>query len=577
LEILELLGKGGMGAVYKARQKSLDRIVALKIINPHAAENPSFAERFSREARSLARLNHPHIVTVHDFGETDGLYYLIMEYVDGANIRQLIRAKTLTPAEALAIVPPLCDALQYAHDEGIVHRDIKPENILVDAKGRVKIADFGLAKLVGRNPAEVTLTATHQAMGTPHYMAPEQFEHPLEVDHRADIYSLGVTLYEMLTGELPMGKFAPPSHKVQVDVRLDDVVLRALEREPGRRYQSASAVKTDVERIGSGAAVAAFRPYLDARGDAGAVVAPAKPQASGSDGWRRKPNAMLLVTGILLLVLLPVLAVAGCFSTYIIGWPTWLLLGLAAVLGVLVLPVAIVLIALGMRGRAIEGSSTDGATVARREPRTVALVLGILVLLLVPVLGLLALTIGYWGLARVESAAVREATERAEQGVEGPWPEDGNQSYTVSRRPTVLATVLPFVLVVIALALAIFLIVRGIRGREVEQVSLAAHADAPAGGGAAIGGAAPARSSGGSSALLIVVVLVLVLGLPILLVLCLAMGAAVWFSRTIRVEAQPRDSTIQGAPYMGDEYPRLERADDAERITAPAEGETAGE
>jgi flagellar basal body-associated protein FliL len=284
---------------------------------------------------------------------------------------------------------------------------------------------------------------------------------------------------------------------------------------------------------------------------------------------------MLLVTGILLLVLLPVLAVAGCFATYIFGPPMRLSLGLAVVFGVLVLPLAIVLIALGMRGREVERSSTVGATVTRREPRVAALVLGILILLLVPVLGLLALTIGYWGLAYQETVVVEQAKDAHEAMESGA--EHASQTSHRSYSAGWLALVLPFVLVVIALALAIFLIVRGIRGREVEQVSLAAHADAPAGGGAAIGGAAPARSSGGSSALLIVVVLVLVLGLPILLVLCLAMGAAVWFSRTIRVEAQPRESTIQGAPYMGDEYPRLERADDAERITAPAEGETAGE
>src|SRR5262245_43089889 len=256
LEILELLGQGGMGAVYKARQRGLDRLVALKILPPQDSRDPAFAERFTREARALAKLNHPNIVTVHDFGEivtehdrgeTGGLYFFIMEYVDGANLRQLLQAKKLTPAEAMKIVPPICEALQYAHDEGIVHRDIKPENILVDKKGRVKIADFGLAKLLGLKPEVYALTGPWQVMGTPHYMAPEQMEKPLAVDHRADIYSLGVVLYEMLTGELPLGRFSPPSQKVQVDVRLDEVVLRALEKEPARRYQHASDVKTEIE------------------------------------------------------------------------------------------------------------------------------------------------------------------------------------------------------------------------------------------------------------------------------------------------------------------------------------------
>src|SRR5262245_18484242 len=249
LEILELLGRGGMGVVYKARQVGLDRLVALKILPPGVGQDPAFAERFSREGRALARLHHPGIVTVYDFGQSEGLYYFLMEFVDGVNLRRLLQDGQLKTEEALRIVPQLCEALQYAHDEGVVHRDIKPENILLDRKGRVKIADFGLAKLLGRGPADFTLTAAEQVMGTPHYMAPEQVERPREVDHRADIYSLGVVFYEMLTGELPLGRFAAPSQKVQVDVRLDEVVLRALEREPGRRYQHASEVKTNVETI----------------------------------------------------------------------------------------------------------------------------------------------------------------------------------------------------------------------------------------------------------------------------------------------------------------------------------------
>jgi hypothetical protein len=187
---------------------------------------------------------------VHDFGQSEGLYYLVMEYVDGANLRVLMRSGELQSEQALAIVPRICDALQYAHDEGVVHRDIKPENVLLDKRGRVKIADFGLAKLLGRDAADQTMiTDAGMSLGTPRYMAPEQVEHPERVDHRADIYSLGVVFYEMLTGELPMGRFEPPSAKVQVDVRLDEVVLRSLERDVERRYQHASEVKTDVEDI----------------------------------------------------------------------------------------------------------------------------------------------------------------------------------------------------------------------------------------------------------------------------------------------------------------------------------------
>jgi serine/threonine protein kinase len=168
-----------------------------------------------------------------------------------ASLRQVVHAGQLTPKDALAIVPHICDALQYAHDAGIVHRDIKPENILIDSSGNVKIADFGLAKLINPDAPDFALTGTRQVMGTPLYMAPEQIERPAEVDHRADIYSLGVVIYELLTGELPLGRFDPPSHKVQIDVRLDDVVLRTLEKEPNRRYQNISEIKTDLEQCSS--------------------------------------------------------------------------------------------------------------------------------------------------------------------------------------------------------------------------------------------------------------------------------------------------------------------------------------
>ena len=248
LEILECLGRGGMGVVYKARQPKLNRLVALKILAPEKGADPKFAERFLREAQALARLNHPNIVTVHDFGEAEGLYYLLMEYVDGMTLRQLLQGQKLAPEEALSIVPKICDALQFAHELGVVHRDIKPENVLVDRQGRVKIADFGIAKIVAADQPRQAITQD-QVIGTPHYMAPEQVEKPQLVDHRADIYSLGVVFYEMLTGELPLGKFQPPSKKVQVDVRLDEVVLHALEKEPERRYQHASEVKTAVETI----------------------------------------------------------------------------------------------------------------------------------------------------------------------------------------------------------------------------------------------------------------------------------------------------------------------------------------
>ncbi len=226
----------------------LNRVVALKILNRGKEGDPRFAERFQREAQALAQLNHPNIVTVYDFGETGGLFFLLMEYVEGLNLRQLELTRKLAPEEALAIVPPICEALQYAHQQGIVHRDIKPENILLDKQGRVKIADFGIARILGLE-SDRPLTGDNQVVGTPYYMAPEQIENPGSVDRRADIYSLGVVFYEMLTGELPLGRFAPPSQKVRIDVRLDEVVLRALEKEPELRYQHASDVKSHMESI----------------------------------------------------------------------------------------------------------------------------------------------------------------------------------------------------------------------------------------------------------------------------------------------------------------------------------------
>ena len=238
----------------------------MKILPPGIGQEPAFAERFTREAQALAQLNHPGIVTLYEFGETEGQFYFLMEFVDGVNLRQLLANSRVSTREALAIVPQICDALQFAHDQGIVHRDIKPENILMDRRGRVKVADFGLAKIIGSEatspfgvppsggsdrlkPELQTLTDAGKVMGTPQYMSPEQIQAPGEVDHRADIYALGVVFYQMLTGELPGKTIAPPSRKVHIDVRLDEVVLRALEKKPELRYQQVSEVKTMVETI----------------------------------------------------------------------------------------------------------------------------------------------------------------------------------------------------------------------------------------------------------------------------------------------------------------------------------------
>ena len=251
LEIHELIGQGGMGAVFKARQRRMKRLVALKVLPENLAKNPEFAERFAREAQVLARLNHPTIVTLYEFGERNGIFYLLMEYVDGVNLRQAMAASRFSPQQALKVIPHLCDALEYAHEQGVLHRDIKPANILMDTNGTIKLADFGIAKLGGNDTPDTVLTQTGGSLGTPQYMAPEQIEKPSEVDHRADIYSLGVVLYEMLTGELPIGRFAPPSAKSDASPGLDSLVFKALEKEREARQQTAAEMRSAVQTVSS--------------------------------------------------------------------------------------------------------------------------------------------------------------------------------------------------------------------------------------------------------------------------------------------------------------------------------------
>lgn len=246
-EVLSLLGCGGMGAVYYAVEKALDRPVALKVLPAELRAQPGFADRFAREARAMAKLSHPEIVAIYEFGTTAaGHSFFTMEFVEGTTLAAMIHGPGLHLDQALAIASQICDALAYAHTHGVVHRDIKPSNILVDTQGRVKIADFGLARLL--DPTDVALghTVTGAVMGTPDYMAPEQ-KRGLAVDHRADIYSLGVILYEMLCRQTPQGAFAPPSKVVACGTGLDRIVDRALQPSPDRRYQSTTEMKADVD------------------------------------------------------------------------------------------------------------------------------------------------------------------------------------------------------------------------------------------------------------------------------------------------------------------------------------------
>lgn len=243
-ELHEALGRGGMGVVFRARQVRLERDVAIKVLQRDPT--PGWDERFVREARALARLTHPGIVAVHDFDQAQDLAWIVMEYVDGTNLRELLEDGKLSPEEALTIASGIAAALAYAHGEGIVHRDVKPENVLLDRFGNVKLADFGLAKLTDVAPG---LTRSDQALGTPRYMAPEQLDRPATVDHRADIFALGLVLHEMLTGEVPRGVIAAPSKLVELDPAVDEVVLRALAQQPERRYHDVSEMAERLNEI----------------------------------------------------------------------------------------------------------------------------------------------------------------------------------------------------------------------------------------------------------------------------------------------------------------------------------------
>ena len=441
LEVLEFIGQGGMGAVYKARQKQLDRVVALKILPPDIGEDAAFAERFTREAKAMARLSHPGIVTIHDFGQTDGLFYFLMEYVDGVTLWQLLSAGRVSPREALAIVPQICDALQYAHDAGIVHRDIKPENILLDRQGRVKVADFGLAKLVGiaaepaaegeAAPGPPAQTEAGRVMGTPQYMAPEQRERPQDVDHRADIYSLGVVFYQLLTGELPSRPIEPPSKRVQIDVRLDEVVLRALEKEPQRRYQQAGEIKTRVETIvttpNAGAVGAAARP--PDRRMVRTAIEEAQRQVKG-------PAIALLVAGLISVLTSPMVVLmwemegvpqSGVEREAVHSGAELVLpivLFLAELLGSIALSTLIIVAAVKMK---------------RLQAYRLAIAASILAIIILTPFCLIGLPIGIWALVVLSQREVRAAfaqnRKRATGSASASPPGERPSERPASRRP----------------------------------------------------------------------------------------------------------------------------------------------
>ncbi len=297
-EVTEMLGRGGMGAVYKGWQKSLGRFVAIKILPPGAEDgDEDFVVRFKREAKSLAQLSHPGIIHVHDAGETpDGLLYFVMDFVSGTDIQRMLSTRGRLPAEeALGIIAQVLDALAYAHGQGVIHRDIKPANVMIDGNGSVKIADFGLAKNVTAGASRIT--SSNVSVGTPDFMAPEAQRGAANVDHRADIYAVGVMLYEMLTGQLPRGRFEPPSRAVPgLDKRLDRIVDRALQSEPDARFATATEFRAALAPLISRTAprrVVTARPAGKRTGQRTVVRRKTTPLVAGS------PHKGALLLGIL--------------------------------------------------------------------------------------------------------------------------------------------------------------------------------------------------------------------------------------------------------------------------------------
>lgn len=295
-----LLAEGGMGAVYRAEQISLGRPVAIKILPRSFTADATYRDQFKSEARLMGSLNYPHIVGIHDFGEAGDVLYIVMELLEGTNLHQRMSGEPLKQPEIVKIMCQVCDALTAAHHKGVVHRDVKPENIFIEPGLHVKLGDFGIARQrrSDMEAGEVPQAAISGVrLGTPEYAAPELFDFQKHIDHRADIFSLGVVLYELLTGARPTGAFlAPSKRKPGLDKRFDDIVIRAMQFEPGERYVTAEEMKKQLLRILSPAAQpAAVRMPTAGKtptGLKGARPAPAvAPKAKPQPAPQGKPSA----------------------------------------------------------------------------------------------------------------------------------------------------------------------------------------------------------------------------------------------------------------------------------------------
>ncbi|HVX84850.1 MAG TPA: serine/threonine-protein kinase [Phycisphaerae bacterium] len=265
-QILSKLGAGAMATVFKARQVSLNRIVAIKVLPKRMSDNKEFVERFYKEGQAAARLNHPNIVAAYDVGEANGFHYFVMEYVEGASVyERLEKGERYSEKEALKLVIETCRALQHAHKAGFVHRDVKPKNIMITKEGTAKLADMGLA----RETADVQAAQAEagKAYGTPYYISPEQIKGEMNIDGRADLYSLGATLYHMVTGRVPFDaptpsavmlkhlkeELVPPDHIAKdLSTGIGEVIEVAMAKNRDKRYQSAEDMLGDLEQVAKG-------------------------------------------------------------------------------------------------------------------------------------------------------------------------------------------------------------------------------------------------------------------------------------------------------------------------------------
>jgi serine/threonine protein kinase len=269
-EILQLLGEGGMGAVYKAQDRELNRPVALKLIRPELAANPSIVARFKQELLLSQQVTHKNVIRIYDLGDSDGVKFITMEFVEGQDLRELIvKKKKFSPDEAVEIVKQVCRALEAAHGVGVIHRDLKPQNIMRDKTGRILVMDFGMARTVEGDG----MTQTGALVGTMEYMSPEQALGK-DLDQRSDLFAVGLILYELLTGKMPFKaesalaslikrnqeRAMPVSdHDGTIPRPVSDIVSKCLERDPGQRYQSASAMLEDLDDWRGNRAAASLR------------------------------------------------------------------------------------------------------------------------------------------------------------------------------------------------------------------------------------------------------------------------------------------------------------------------------